>query len=62
MKRYYCLRMVRNETGKKLRKLYEKKMIKHGFNEYRELDIRKDNVVNSITTVLKDNLILEVKL
>lgn len=52
--------MVRNETGKKLRKLYENKKIKHGFNEYRDLDIRKDNVVNSITTVLKDNLILEV--
>ena len=54
-------RMVRTEVGKRLRKAYENGEIKHGFNEYRELEPRKDGVCNTITTVQKDNLCLEIK-
>ena len=54
-------RMVRTEEGKRLRKAYENGEIKHGFNEYRELEPRKDCVCNTITTVQKDNLCLEIK-
>lgn len=55
-------RMVRTEEGKRLRKAYENGEIKHGFNEYRELEPRKDGVCNTLTTVQKDNLLLEKKI
>ena len=50
--------MVRTEQGKRLRKAYENGTMHHGFNEYRMPEIRKDNICNTITTVLKDNLII----
>jgi len=53
------LRMVRTEEGKALRKQYESGEIHHGFNEYREAEPRQDGVSNTITTVQKDNIILE---
>lgn len=54
------LRAVRTEEGKKLRKAYENGDIKHGFNEHRELEPRQDGLSNTISTVLKDNLLQEV--
>lgn len=52
-------RMVRTEEGKKLRKDYESKKIHHGFNEFRELEIKDEEVANTLTSVQKDNLVLE---
>lgn len=53
-----CLRFVRTEQGKKLRKAYESHQIHHGFNEFRKLEIRSDNICNTITSVQKDTYIL----
>ena len=55
------LRMVRTEEGKALRKAYESGEFHHGFNEYRTAEPRNDDVSNTITTVQKDNMILEIK-
>lgn len=56
-----CLRMVRTEEGKELRKAYEAREIKHGFNEYREAEPRPDDCANTLTSVNKDNNIIETK-
>lgn len=56
-----CLRMVRTEEGKELRKAYEAHEIKHGFNEYREAEPRPDDCANTLTSVQKDNQIVETK-
>lgn len=55
------LRMVRTEEGKALRKAYESGEFHHGFNEYRTSEPRNDDVSNTITTVQKDNMVLEIK-
>lgn len=54
----YPLRMVRTEDGKALRKAYESHEIKHGFNEYRELEVKDDGCINTLSTVQKDNMLL----
>ena len=54
-----ALRMVRTEEGKALRKDYESHKIHHGFSEYREAEPRPDGLSNTITTVQKDNMIVE---
>jgi hypothetical protein len=51
--------MQRTEQGKSLRKAYESHEIKHGFNEYREPVPRNDGITNTISTVQKDNLLIE---
>ena len=51
------IRMVRTEQGKALRKQYENHEIMHGFNEYREPELRQDGVTNTLSTVQKDNYI-----
>ena len=51
------IRMVRTQEGKALRKQYENHEIHHGFNEYREPELRKDGVTNTLSTVQKDNYI-----
>lgn len=51
------IRMVRTEQGKALRKQYENHEIHHGFNEYREPELRQDGVTNTLSTVQKDNYI-----
>lgn len=51
------IRMVRTEEGKALRKQYENHEIHHGFNEHREPELRKDGVINTLSTVQKDNYI-----
>lgn len=56
-----ALRMVRTEKGKQLRKAYEAHEIRHGYNEYKQAEPRTDGLCNTITTVQKDNRILEVE-
>ena len=51
--------MQRTEQGKSLRKAYESHEIKHGFNEFREPAVRTDGMTNTISTVQKDNLLVE---
>ena len=51
--------MQRTEQGKSLRKAYESHEIKHGFNEFREPVVRIDGMTNTISTVQKDNLLVE---
>lgn len=51
--------MRRTEQGKSLRKAYESHEIKHGFNEFREVVPRNDGMTNTISTVQKDNLLIE---
>ena len=53
------IRMVRTEDGKALRKQYENHEIHDGFNEHREMELRKDGVSNTLSTVQKDNYICE---
>ena len=53
------LRYERTETAKKLRKDYEAHKIHHGFNEFRVLRPRPDNKSNTLSTVLKDNIVVE---
>lgn len=50
--------MKRTDEGKKLRKDYESGKIKHRFNEFREFVPREDSKTNTLTTVVKDNLVL----
>lgn len=54
-----AIRMVRTEEGKALRKEYESGAIHHGFNEHREMEPRTDGVSNTLTSVQKDNLVME---
>lgn len=54
-----CMRYVRTDLGKTLRKEYEAREIHHGFNEHRELQPRDDGKSNTLSTVPKDNQICE---
>lgn len=54
-----CMRYERSPEAKRLRKKYELGEIKHGFREYAELHPRTDGKTNTLSTVLKDNPILE---
>ena len=56
-----ALRMVRTDEAKKLRKAYEAHEVHHGFNEHRQAEPRTDGCVNTLSTVQKDNLPLEVR-
>ena len=56
-----ALRMVRTEKGKELRKAYENHEIHHGFNEHRQAEPREDGCANTLSTVLKDNHIVETQ-
>ena len=51
------IRMVRTEEAKVLRKQYENHELKHGFNQYREPELRHDGVTNTLSTVQKDNYV-----
>lgn len=55
-----AIRMVRTEEGKRLRKDYENGTIHHGFNEHRQAELREDGCSNTLSTVLKDNLVCEI--
>ena len=54
-----CLRYERSEQAKKLRKQYENHEIKHGYHELSELHPRPDGKTNTLSTVQKDNMIME---
>ena len=54
-----CLRYERTEEAKRCRKAYEAHEIQHGYNELNELHPRPDGKTNTLTTVLKDNQIME---
>ena len=55
----YCLRYERTEEAKQLRKAYEAGEVKHGYHEFHELHPRLDEKTNTLTTVQKDNMIIE---
>ena len=57
-----ALRMVRTEEGKRYRKAYESGKVKHGFNEYRKAEPRNDGCSNTLSTVQKDNYIIEPRI
>lgn len=54
-----CLRYERSEQAKKIRKQYENHEIKHGYHELSELHPRPDGKTNTLSTVQKDNMIME---
>lgn len=56
----YCIKFERNEYAKKIRKAYEYKLIKERRCNMKQVSLRDDGVANALTTVLKDNLLLEV--
>lgn len=49
----------RTEYGKQIRKAYERGQIQESRHNMTELEPRKDDVSNTLTTVQKDNLLLE---
>lgn len=49
----------RTEYGKQIRKAYESGQIQESRHNMTELESRKDDVSNTLTTVQKDNLLLE---
>lgn len=53
-----CLRYERNNYGKFIRKLYESKKVNVQRKNMRVLLPRNDELTNTLTTVLKDNLLL----
>lgn len=56
----YCIKFERNEYAKKIRKAYEHKFIKERRCNMKQASLRDDGIANALTTVLKDNLLLEV--
>lgn len=54
-----CLRYERAEEAKRLRKAYEHGEIHHKYHEFHELHPRTDSKTNTLTTVQKDNQIIE---
>lgn len=59
-KEFYALRYQRNEYAKAIRKDYEAGKIKERRCNMREYTIRDDGCCNTLSTVIKDNYILEV--
>lgn len=59
-KRYFILKYQRTDFGKKIRKLYESGKVKERRCNMREYTVRQDGYSNTVTTVQKDNYILEV--
>lgn len=54
-----ALRNARNEYGKKIRKQYEAGETDAKWSEVKSPEPRTDGITNTLTTVLKDNLIIE---
>lgn len=59
-KKYHCLRYQRTEYAKRIRKDYEAHKIIERRCNMREWTVRDDGCSNSLTTVQKDNYILEI--
>lgn len=55
-----CLTPKRTDYGKAIRKDYESHMVYEQRKNMQQLEPRHDGITNTITTVLKDNLILEI--
>ena len=55
-----CLTPKRTDYGKAIRKDYESHMVYEKRKNMQQLEPRLDGITNTITTVLKDNLILEI--
>ena len=60
MKRAYILTPVRTEFGREVRKAYDSHQVHYRRKEMRAWVPRKDGISNTITSVTKDNLILEI--
>lgn len=58
--KYVCLKYQRTEYAKKIRKDYESGKIRERRCNLREYTIRQDGCCNTISTVTKDNYILEI--
>ena len=56
----YILTPKRTDLGKKIRKDYESHKIKLSRHEFTKLEPRKDGLCNTITTIQKDNYLLEI--
>ncbi len=50
----------RTDYGKSIRKAYENGIVKESRHNMTELEPRNDGISNTLTTVQKDNLLLEV--
>ena len=61
-KECFCLQYVRNEYGRMIRKGYESGSVKARRSEIRDVLPRTDGITNTITTILKDNIIMEREL
>lgn len=57
-----CLTPKRTEYGKEVRKEYESGALKESRHNMRRLEPREDGVCNTITSVQKDNLVVEPKI
>lgn len=55
------LKYTRTEYGKLIRKLYEQGIVNERRCNMRKLIPRGDDISNTVTTVLKDNYIIEFK-
>lgn len=58
-KQYAILKLSRTEYGKEIRKAYENHEIYEKRGNMNKLEPRTDGISNTITTVQKDNLVLE---
>ena len=56
----YCIKFERNAYAKKIRKSYEHGLIKERRCKMKQVTLRDDGIANTLSTVLKDNLLLEV--
>lgn len=57
--RAWILRNTRTEYGRKIRKAYENHEVSEKRGNMITLEPRKDGISNTITTVQKDNMLLE---
>lgn len=59
-KDYFILKYERTEYAKAVRKAYESGELKERRCNMRQWGVRKDGLCNTITTVQKDNYLVEV--
>lgn len=59
--RYAIIRSVRTEHAKEIRKAYENHEVKEKRGNMTKYEPRMDGIANTLTTVQKDNLVLEIK-
>jgi hypothetical protein len=59
MKFAAILKTERNEYAKQIRKTYESHKVSARRCELKQITVRKDGLSNSLTTVTKDNLVIQ---